>query len=182
MEKKMIVNTKLSAISYIQVVNDLVAQFFYSDGEYVPHVGMLGAMKIFYENCVSGDMFSDEINENMDGLSITNVLANNDDFIEEYNAALKTNKYCLDFANAYNDAMKIVETKKSSVYHMADILGKILRDVVSELESMFTSDKITELREILAKAPVDKLSAQKFLAEALEDPNYVKKVIEFNRK
>ena len=108
------VNTAFSALDYVVLVDQIAAQHF-DNGEYAPHLGLLNTMKIFYDNCVTESPLDAEIRnaENeISNLAAVTTLASNSDFIEAFNTALVTDCRKFDFANAYADAMKIVDNQK----------------------------------------------------------------------
>ena len=54
---KLEVNNKLGIVDYVELVNNLVAEYYDERGEYTPHYGRLNAMRLYYNICVKTDLF-----------------------------------------------------------------------------------------------------------------------------
>lgn len=160
MEKTFVVNTKLGAIDYALMVNDIASQYFYSDGEYAPQIGLLNAMRLFYNCCVKESKFDDVVSHTSDTLDDMETLATDDQFIEEFNKALVADKYCLDFANAFRDAMDIVNTKKSSLYQMVVLMKDAMNSIVDRIAPALTQENIDKVRAIAKDIADGKISAE----------------------
>lgn len=180
MEKNFVVKPTLDVVSYVTLVNNLAAQHFYSDGEYVPHVGLLNAMRLFYNHCVVESKFEGQIDHNSDSLDDITALATDDDFIEAFNAALKTTNRKLDFANAYSDAQAIINTRKSSIYHVAEILNNALNNIVDRIAPSLTQENIDNMAKIANEIAAGKPSAEA-LVEAYSKSQRMNQMLEVVR-
>lgn len=177
MEKTFVVNTKLGAIDYALMVNDIASQYFYSDGEYAPQIGLLNAMRLFYNCCVKESKFDDVVSHTSDTLDDMEILATDDQFIEEFNKALVADKYCLDFANAFRDAMDIVNTKKTSFNHMAIMLKNAMESIVDRIAPALTQENIENIGTIARDISAGKVSAES-IVEAYSKSERVQQLIE----
>lgn len=144
------VNTAFSALDYVVMVEQIAAQHF-NNGEYAPHLGLLNTMKLFYDNCVT-ESFLDEIIRNAedkpDDLAAVTMLAANDDFIRVFNNALCTDCKRLDFANAYADAMKIVDNQKSSMWTLLNIAQNAMNGLVAKIAPALTPENLAAMQKI----------------------------------
>lgn len=180
MKNNMIVNTKMDVMTYIQTVNNLASEYFYSNGEFAPHVGMINAMKMFYDTCVTSDSLATRITDGMDEISIVNVLAADEDFIYEFNRALFADHHCLDFANAYRDAMDIVETRKSSFCSVTDIVKNMLDEIVKKITPALSEENFKALTVIANNIAAGKPTAQSFV-EAFSKSQRFKEIVNQNK-
>lgn len=160
MEKNFVVKRTLDAVNYVMLVNDIASQHFYSSGEYVPHVGLLNSMRLFYNYCVVESKFDEKISHNSDSLDDIILLASDDDFIAEFNNALKATDRRLDFANAYLDAQDIVNTRKSSLHYAVELLGNALNAVVDRIAPSLTQENIDNIAKIANEIASGKPSAE----------------------
>lgn len=148
MNAKFIFDTRFNAVDYAMIVEDLADSYFYSNGEYAPHVGLINSMRIFYNRCVKECKFDEDIPHNTNSLSDVAKLAADEDFIEAYNHALMCGGVRLDFANAYKDALAIVDVKKGSLNRFVDIVKNAIDKNLSRLESVLTEENIAALQKI----------------------------------
>jgi hypothetical protein len=134
---KMIIDTELDIIQYVNCVDNIVSKFFNDELDYEPSIGMLHTMCIFYNLCVKDSKFKDSIGDEVHDIWDIRDVAKDAEFIKEFNNAIsKTDIFCLNFNNAYKQAMDIVERKKNPVSNILDIikdLGIGLSESVGEL-------------------------------------------------
>ena len=85
-KQKIVVNTELSMIDYLVMVNDMVLEYFNEDGEYQPHIGMLNVMRLFYNHCVIESKF-DTPHDIIDAMDME-IIVEDDDFLNAFNDAI----------------------------------------------------------------------------------------------
>lgn len=167
--KTMLVDTKLSVIGFVSMVNDIALEYFDTDGSYTPHIGLLNAMRLFYNECVTDSKFEGDISHNITDVIEMEVIANDEQFIRCFNEALKADGYALDFATAYNEAMKIVEQKKTSVYGAVELIKNVLIQVFDNMNSAMTPENIQKITDLFNKmngGNVDVAAITKLLNQA----------------
>ena len=112
MKKKRKINydTSMTVIDYAIVVESMASEFYnLENGEYQPHLGMLNVMRVYYNN-----FYKDEKDDAIVDALDMNELVSDEAFIEAFNNTINScDGFRLDFANAYRDAMEIVETRKT---------------------------------------------------------------------
>lgn len=162
--EKITVKTDMDVMTYIRTVNDLASNFFYSDGEYAPHVGFVHTMKKFYDTCVDSEELREKIANEKDSINSVDVLAADEDFVRAFNNAIVVCDHRLDFANAFNDAMKIVEDKKSSVNRVVDMVENVLNGIVEKILPTISEDNLA-----IVKAMADQLASGKTFEQAATD-------------
>lgn len=149
--KAMVVDVKLSIVDFVFTVNDIALEYFDADGVYTPHIGLLNAMRVFYNKCVKESKFDTEIPHNVaDALEMEAIVADKQ-FIQCFNEALKTDEYSLTFATAYNEAMKIVEQKKTSVFGAVELIKKVIMQVVDNMNGALTPENIEKITSLFGK-------------------------------
>ena len=86
------------------------------------------------------------------------VLVEDEEFINQFNEAIKGDgKMRLDFANAYAEAMEIVNTKKDSFNSMANTLKTVINSVMEKMSPILSGDaiqKFTEIADNIAKGNI----------------------------
>ena len=147
-KNKLLVKTDLGILDYVTVVNALVSDFFDADdGTYVPHIGKMNAIRVFYNECVLESKFNIE-HDIIDPMDLEPLL-NDKKFMKAFDDAVKGNgKVCLNFANAYSDALEIVNTEKSSLANIAEMLKKSFSTIVEKLTPVLSENNITKLEKI----------------------------------
>lgn len=157
--KNMIINTKLSIIDYLQVVNDIVLEYFNIDGSYQPHIGMLNAMRVFYNVCVKESEFDNENgHEIIDVLELEDILGN-EEFMHLFNNAIVAGEVKLDFANAYKQALEIVDAKKTSLGNSIEIISNMISKFLNSLDDLFNDESINRISDIAEKMSNGKINA-----------------------
>lgn len=144
----MIANTNFDVIKYVEVVDSIANGFFNSDGEYAPHIGKMNAIRVFYNECIIDDEY--DVPHDFTDALLLNSFVRDRSFIEVFNESIKNNGIiCLNFANAYSDAMKIVDAKVNSVNGAATIIKDSISKVIGDITSIFSEDGLTQLQEII---------------------------------
>jgi len=156
----MVVNTELNIIDYIVLVNEMVLEYFNDDGEYQPHIGMLNVMRLFYNNCVVESKF-DNPHDIVDAMDME-IIVEDDDFLNTFNDALVGNipGVRFDFANAYKDAMDIVENKKHSIERAVDSIKKLLSSIFDIVNPLLTDEHMDMVAEIAKNVGNGNISAE----------------------
>ena len=146
MYTELTVNTALSVVDYSVLAEAIVNGFFDESGNYSPYFGKINAIAMFYNFCVTESEFDEEFNHHIDDLIYVDKLAANRDFMNEFNKAIKdTDEIKLNFGNAYNDALKIVDEKKNGVDRVIKFIKDLAVSVTKEmvnLKDMNISDLI----------------------------------------
>lgn len=143
------INTEFNIIDYMMLVNEMVEEYFSSDGEYTPHLGELNAMRLFYNKCVTDYELEDEIPRPIDDtLDLEKVVAD-EQFIANYNKAIKP---CisrkLDFSNAYKDAHDIVQYRLSTAATIASSIENSIKEGLSLITEMLSDDTLKSFENI----------------------------------
>lgn len=174
--KKMKVNTSLGMVEYLTMVNEIVLEYFDEDGNYQPQIGILNAMRLFYNECVIESKFElpHDITDAMD----MEIMVTDDEFVNEFNNAIIGDipGIRFDFANAYKDAMDIVETKKSSIERAVDSVKKMIISILDVINPLLSDEHIDKVAEIAHDVANGKISAEA-VVDAYGKSNRFKEVI-----
>lgn len=143
------VETKLSLIKYVAMVNEIVLEFFNEDLVYQPHIGMLNAMRLFYNQCVIESKYDDKIGHDVfDATDMVEIVAD-EQFITHFNKALNVGSTVdLDFGNAYKDAMRIVEFRKSSFGNAIETVSGMISKLIKQASSVLSEDNVEKISKI----------------------------------
>lgn len=153
----MVIKKDFSVVDYVSLVNGIVGEFFDSEtGDYQPHIGRLNVMRLFYNECVVESKF--DLPHDFEDALMMDVLVEDEEFINEFNEAIKGyGKVRLDFANAYAEAMEIVNTKKDSFNSMTNTLKTVINSVMEKMSPILSGDaiqKFTEIADNIAKGNI----------------------------
>jgi len=124
---------------FIHLVDDIVDGYF-DAGVYQPHLGELNAMRLFFNYKHPGEEIQD--------LDIFVGILEDEEFIKSfYQEICHADPYeALNFANAFRLAMEIVNTKKSSLGNLLDLVNNWLSNIGTVL-SQENIDKISEIAD-----------------------------------
>lgn len=138
-------NIEFDIINYTNIVDNIANEFFDESGEYTPHIGKLYAMSVFYNECV------DDANKTkIDDILQVQPLLNNKKFITAFDRSTrKTSKIRLDFANAYNDALDIVNYRRTSFNNAVNIVKNAINDVVDKIKSSISNDDLSKMSDLV---------------------------------
>lgn len=155
------VNTKLDLFDYLAMVNEIVLEFFNDDGTYQPHIGKINAMRLFYNQCITKSKYDKKYpHDIVDAMDMVEIVAD-DVFIAKYNEALAAGSYKnLDFGNAYQDAMEIVNVRKSSFGNAVEIVGSMLNRIVDSISTVLTDENIEKVSQIAKDISNGNISAE----------------------
>lgn len=151
-EKKLVIDTNLGLVDYVQTVNDIVLEYFSIDGSYQPHIGILNTMRLFYNLCVKESSFDNEYGHDIiDAMEMVDIISD-ENFIKQFNDNLTNCEIIkLDFGNAYRDAMKIVDYKKSSLENAINMVQNSLTNFVTSLSETINDKDIKTITDIAEK-------------------------------
>ncbi len=163
MKNTMIIKKNMSVIDYVTLVNGIVNDFFDSEtDEYTPHIGKLNAMRLFYNKCVVESKF--DLPHDFNDASQIDILAEDDEFIKEFNAAVIGDGVIrLDFANAYADAMEVVNAKKNSFGNAVAAIKKIIEKTLESISSIVTDENLEKLTKIAESVNTNNVSLDSFV-------------------
>ena len=149
--KQLVVNTELELFEYLQTVNDIALEYFNIDGKYQPHIGILNAMRIFYNLCVKKSKYDKEYGHDIfDATDMKEIVADKD-FIEAFNSALMVKNINYNFGNAYRQALEIVEYKKTSLENTIDIIYKAVMNIIETFNSTINGDTLNTIIDVANK-------------------------------
>lgn len=127
------IETNLNIEKYVEVVQQIADGFFAEDGSYAPHLGRINAMGTFMDYCVKESKW-----DGIDNPDANEALLDNE-IIDAYtNAILNDNPVAMNFANAYKDALAIVENRNGSIVQLAALVNGFV-------EKYLTPDTIAKL-------------------------------------
>lgn len=147
------VDTDLDAIKYLVLVSDIVDGYFADDGTYQPQFGIINVMRDFYNLCIVDCDFKKEHGDNITDVSDMFEIAEDYDFIEEFNEAIRSDGPNIDFTFGYAcaTAQDIINTKKTTFTYVLDGIKSLVSSILIKLSDTFTEDTIEKLSEIAAK-------------------------------
>ena len=126
------VKTQLNIYEYVQIVEDLVREFYDENGNYVPHYGELNALRLFYNYCVVDDI--DGIPHTISEATQLEPLIANKDFMAAYRNNIHQVWYApLTFSDALSKAREIVQVKNNSFTAVANVIKQVVADIENKL-------------------------------------------------
>ena len=155
---------KMDFLTYVKLVDDIVNEFFDDNGGYFPHIAEAYVMRKFYDYCVECADLDDKINLAESDIDVINTLSHDELFMSEFNKAINVTAFDFDFGNAYNDALKIIEDKRSSAKRIVEMLTKSMNDIIDSIAPMMT-DEVVEAAKAITKNLTDGKPLSKAIVE-----------------
>lgn len=169
------VHTDLGIVEYCAIVKSIADGYFDDEFEFVPHFGKLNAMRLFYNICVEDDILG-KPHDISDALEMED-LVKDYEFIKAFRQATeKDDGLSLSFANAYYDAIKIVNTKKGSLNRAVDVIKSVLNNVVDSMGSMFNEENMAKIQKMSEDIASGKLSNES-IVEAFGNSDVLNKIV-----
>lgn len=185
----MVVNNKLSIARYQNVVDDIVEGYFNASGEYRPDLGRICEMMIFIRECVQDE----QIDVENIGIGEMDDLIARKDLYQAFDDSIYTDDY-LSFGSARQDALKIVDHKKSIDGFLESVADKLINAAISYLDkngAMIEGLDLNAISEIykavsnnknVATAIVDAYGKSDRFKQVVSDPSEAKKTTKTTRK
>lgn len=154
------VDTNLNLVLYTLMV-DNIAENFFSKGEYKPHYGNLNAMRHFYNECVKESKFDEEYpHEIINGFEMADIVAD-EEFIIAFEQAIfaENGGFGYTFGRAYREALDIVNTKKSSIGNLIEIVSAGINGLVDVVTPAFSEENLAKISDIAKNIANGNLSA-----------------------
>lgn len=149
-EKRFVIDTNLDMVTFISVVNDIAAEYFDADGTYTPHIGMLNAMRVFYNECVKESPYSDAVPFPVQDAIEMKEIVKDEEFIETFGHASGMRLLdALDFSTAYHAALDIVEYKKTSLASMIDLVKNAAIQIADKMNENLTDDRLDKMQSLV---------------------------------
>lgn len=172
---------------YYFIVKEIVDGYFDDLGDYAPHLGDMSAMLLFFNLCIENKELLTEEKEITDPFEAEVIFAN-EDFIRAFNEAIFFDgdiRY--DFANAYKNAMEIVQYRINSPSYavnqaaikMNEVLGGI-GDIVDSVNSVMNEETVNKLVDFAQKVSDGKYDA-KAVSDAFAESEAFKKIANMER-
>ena len=138
------IDTSMTAVKYMEIVDNIVEKFFDENGNYQPHWGRLGTLAIFYS------LFCKKEDESEMDTAQLNELLNDGVFMQRYDACINGNDRSglFDFYDAYQDAMKIVDDRRSFAGTVRNVTKLVLDKIDNLFNNVLSEDKISELGKL----------------------------------
>lgn len=154
--KKMVVDTNLGIIDFVRVVNDITLEYFNVDDVYQPHIGLLNTMRVFYNVCVKESRFDDKYGHDVFDVIDMEEILKDEEFIAEFDKALEVTQTKLDFANAYTQALKIVENKNMSLIAAVGAIRNLIFELADYINGSFKDEDLEKVASVAEKAAAAK--------------------------
>ena len=142
-----IINDKFDIVDY-SILVEQIAEGYFDDGKYVPHLGRINTIMLFHSHCVDDGKIVDKEDfeiqtEDMD------IILSNAEFIEEYNKCLQSGTCELCFSNAYMDAMEIVNTRKGSAWNSVEFIMDAVESLSEKVLPALSEENLDRLSNIV---------------------------------
>ena len=149
-EKKFVIDTNLDMVTFISVVNGIAAEYFDADGTYTPHIGMLNAMRVFYNECVKESPYSDTVPFPVQDAIEMKEIVKDEEFIDEFNKATWVGfPQKIGFSTAYYQAINIVEYKKTSLSSVIDLVKNAAIQIADKVNESLTDDRLDKMQSLV---------------------------------
>ena len=155
-------NNKLNLVEYLQTVNEIVAEYFDSEKyEYSPHVGEMYVVCAYFNHCV--ELEEDDVIKQhpIDDILDMQQLYDNEDFMEHFNNEIDSYdavNFNLTFGHAYQNAMDIVESKKSDANAFATAISASMNAILQAFRNSFSDSDIQKFTDIAQQVLNGKIS------------------------
>ena len=162
-------NEKLSFWDYSAVVEAIADGFFDKESNYIPHIGKINAMRIFYNYCVEDDI--NEIAHDVKDITKMLEIIETEAFIEAFNKALICRGNDFNFANAFIDSLRIVDTKRQSWGRVISVVAESAKKIIDSIKEALpegTMDKLAEFSKAIESGNIDTNAIIQALIQANE--------------
>ena len=180
MKTTMNINVKLSVLKYATIVNSIADGYFDFEGNYVPHIGVMNAMRIFWNECVTETRNGEEIIHEVTELTDLDEIIANGEFEKAFNEATEIKMVCLDFANAISNAIDIVNVKKNSIGGISDYVNQLIEKVANGISNI-TPEHMETLKKVSGQIADGTFNADALL-ETFGETEMFKRIIASGNK
>lgn len=148
MNDNIVINTKLETNEFLALTESIVDAYFDFDGEYQPHYGILEVFRLFFNLCVKDSPFNEQFPDGIKTIADVNVVIKNDELMQIFNEYIFGKHNVMDFGGAYHYAMMIVDNKRTSVVHYADMLKQLVTGFVNQISPLVNDDNLNKISMI----------------------------------
>ena len=161
-------NNKLKLSQYIKLVDEIVEGYFeQTTGEYVPHIGEIHMVYLYFKNCVIAEDGDEVTPENIDidgdvNFAKLEAVLNDPTFMY----AIENNVFCgmpdeyLDFGNAYHNAIAIITARVENGGLAVQRIVNGITNIAEMFSGTFTEENIQVIAQAVEDIRNGKLSAE----------------------
>lgn len=160
--KEIIVKENVDIVTYSAAVKEIVNKYFDDDSNYTPQFGRANAVGVFFNYFVDVESFDAHF-ENVENELDLDFILGNSECMSIYNKALKGDgTYCLNFANAYTDAVEIVRQRNASFSNVIENIKSAALYISDKIAPTFSGDNLERLSKI-----AEEVSSKDFSTESV---------------
>lgn len=174
MEKIIVLKERLSITEFLALTEMIAEGYFDVNNEYQPHWGYLSSLRLFYIFGIESSKYDEEIDKNFKSLVGDEMekLTSDKDFLNAYETAICAGcNNSLSFGAAYQKAMDIVNTKKSSIGTAISVITGAIKDMSEGVKTYMTKENLSYLSTIAKEIQSGKLSSDSVVESYLKKTN-----------
>lgn len=160
-------DNKLNMADYVRIVYDIADGYFNEvTGEYLPHIGEIHTMYLYFKNCVIAEDGDEITRENIDtdgevDLEKLEKVASNEDFITEFEKAISSPylEY-FGFEHAYFHAMDIVRSRVENGGLLVQRVLNGVTNIANTLASTLSEENMQTISQVMEDIKNGAISAE----------------------
>lgn len=164
------VKENLTITEFLAVTEMIADGYFDVSSEYQPHWGYLNALRLFYIFGIEESELYNTIDKNFKNLAGEEMeaLTSNKEFMNAFETVIHSGWKGISFGAAYQKAMDIVNTKKSSIGTAINVITSAIKDVTDGVKTYMTKENLAYLGTIAKEINAGKIGSDSIVESYLK--------------
>jgi len=146
------INDKLTIANFGAVTELIADAYFDQNGDFVPHYGLITAMRLFYDYCVTESAFDEVCPRGTNDIEKLDLVFADDEFTREFNKSITQDAPYeeLSFGNAHAYAMDIVYHRKSGAATVVNVLRSVADELAERMIPLLNAENMKGLTKAIS--------------------------------
>ena len=150
---------KIELAEFLAITEIIADGYFNEAGEYVPHYGILNAYRVFYNVCVTKSPYDETYGHDIVNIEELDEIVSDDEFVTEFETCVNSGKQGLTFSAAFNNAMQMVDARKSSIGSAVTMIVDAIQGIADRAKSVMSDENMQHIASIAKDIGNGKITA-----------------------
>ena len=150
---------KIELAEFLAITEIIADGYFNEAGEYVPHYGILNAYRVFYNVCVTKSPYDETYGHDIVNIEELDEIVSDEEFVTEFETCVNSGKQGLTFSAAFNNAMQMVDARKSSIGSAVTMIVDAIQGIADRAKSVMSDENMQHIASIAKDIGNGKITA-----------------------
>lgn len=150
---------KIELAEFLAISEIIADGYFDETGAYAPHYGIMNAYRVFYNVCVTKSPYDETYGHNIINIEELDEIVSDDEFVTKFETCVNSGKQGLTFSAAFNNAMQMVDARKSSIGSAVTMIVDAIQGIADRAKSVMSDENMKHIASIAKDIGNGKITA-----------------------